>query len=91
MKRTPKARSTGRNGLRAEYQFDYANSRPNRFAARMGGNVVAIVLEPDVAAVFDSSKAVNDLLRSVISVMPRRAQKPRGARRTPARTSRGAN
>jgi len=57
----------------------------------MGGNVVAIVLEPDVAAVFDSSKAVNDLLRSVISVMPRRAPKLRGARRTPARTSRGAN
>jgi hypothetical protein len=47
----------------------------------MGGNVVAIVLEPDVAAVFDSSKAVNDLLRSVISSLPRRAQKPRGARR----------
>jgi len=47
----------------------------------MGGNVVAIVLEPDVAAVFDSSKAVNDLLRSVISVMPRQERKSRGGRR----------
>ena len=81
MKRTPKPRTTTRNGLRAEYQFDYAKSRPNRFAARMAGNVVAILLEPDVAAVFDSSKAVNDLLRSVISVMPRQERKSRGGRR----------
>jgi hypothetical protein len=47
----------------------------------MAGNVVVIVLEPDVAAVFDSSKAVNELFRSVISVMPRRDRKSRGDRR----------
>lgn len=56
--------------LRAEYALDYAESRPNRFAPRMGGTVVAVVLEPDVAAVFDTSESVNRLLRSVIAALP---------------------
>jgi len=50
-----------------EYRFDYGKARPNRFAARIGADVVAVVLEPDVAQVFHSSESVNQLLRSVIS------------------------
>lgn len=63
-------RKKGRNGqesLSSEYRFDYSESKPNRFAARMSGGAIAVVLEPDVATVFKSSKAVNELLRSVIS------------------------
>jgi hypothetical protein len=56
--------------LRPGYRFDYAHSKPNRFAAKMSEGAVAVVLEPDVAAVFKSSRAVNTLLRSVISAMP---------------------
>lgn len=56
--------------LRREYRFDYSKSKPNRFAARMSEGTVAIVLEPDVAAVFRSSEVVNTLLRSIISAMP---------------------
>ena len=56
--------------LRAEYDLDYAESRPNRFAPRMGDTVVTVVLEPDVAAVFDTSESVNRLLRSVIAALP---------------------
>lgn len=62
--RSRKARS---NGLRAEYELDYSRSRPNRFASRMGPQTVAVVLDPDVAQVFDSSRAVNRLLRSIIA------------------------
>jgi hypothetical protein len=58
------------DGMPDEYRFDYADAKPNRFASRMSGDVVAVVLEPDVAAVFHSSQAVNELLRSVISAMP---------------------
>jgi hypothetical protein len=54
-------------GLRSEYRFDYSESKPNRFAEKMKGGTVAVVLEPDVAAVFQSSDAVNTFLRSVIS------------------------
>ena len=73
MKKTSarKKRQTKQEELRSEYRFDYGESKPNRFAARMAEGAIAIVLEPDVAAVFKSSKTVNSLLRSVISAMPR--------------------
>jgi hypothetical protein len=56
--------------MRKEYRFDYSRAKPNRFAEKMPEGVVAVVLEPDVAAVFKSSEAVNALLRSVIAAMP---------------------
>ena len=65
--------------LRAEYNLDYSQSRPNRFAPEMSGTVVAVTLEPDVAAVFDTSESVNRALRSVISGLPN--DNPRGTRR----------
>ena len=57
--------------LRPEYDFSTSETRPNRFAARMKAPVVAVILEPDVAAVFDSSRVVNKLLRSVILSLPK--------------------
>lgn len=60
--------------LRPEYNFSASETRPNRFASRMEAPVVAVILEPDVAAVFDSSKAVNKALRSVISTLPKRSR-----------------
>ena len=80
MKKTSKRRKSDRDDLRAEYQFDYSKSRPNRFA-RSRGKVVAVVLEPDVARVFDSSRAVNQALRSVIAAMPSRPRKSRARQR----------
>jgi hypothetical protein len=50
-----------------EYRFDYSNSKPNRFAAEMPAETIAVVLEPDIAAIFKSAKTVNAALRSVIS------------------------
>jgi hypothetical protein len=76
MRQTRKPSSRGRRDeLRAEYQFDFRKSRPNRFASRRGKDAVAVVLEPDVAQVFDSSRSVNRLLHSVIeAVRPRRVR-----------------
>jgi hypothetical protein len=65
-----KKHPTLRDPLGKEYRFDYRLAKPNRFAHEMSEGVVAVVLEPDVAAVFKSSKAVNALLRSVIAAMP---------------------
>jgi hypothetical protein len=65
----------GREGLSSEYRFDYGKSKPNRFAARMASGTIAVVLEPDVAAVFKSSKRVNALLRSLISDAPQAKRK----------------
>jgi hypothetical protein len=48
----------------------YSKAKPNRFARRMAAETIAEVLDPDVAAVFKSSEAVNNLLRSVIAALP---------------------
>jgi hypothetical protein len=61
--------------MRAEYRFDYAKARTNRFGDRMKNGAVAVILDPDVAAVFRSSYAVNAFLRSVIATLPGRAHK----------------
>ena len=55
------------NGMRGEYGFDYSRAKPNRFAADMNRPVVAVVLAPDVASVFNSSTKVNAQLRSIIA------------------------
>ena len=65
--------------IRAEYQFNYGKARPNRFAALMKGSTVAVVLDPDVASVFQTSDAVNLLLRSVISALPQHVKRESNA------------
>ena len=58
--------------MRREYRFDYGKSRLNRFAPLMKGRTVAVVLDPDIASVFQSSDSINSLLRSVITALPKR-------------------
>lgn len=63
--------SRKRDEIREHYDFDYSKSRPNRFAPKFAKRgTIAIVLEPDVAKVFDSAEAVNTFLRSAIAAMP---------------------
>jgi hypothetical protein len=56
-------------GMRSEYRFDYSESKPNRFASQIKEGSVAVLLDPDVASVFDSSESVNRLLRAVIAAV----------------------
>ena len=58
--------------LRAEYNFDYSKGVRGKYYKRIT-NVV--ILDPDVAAVFGSSKAVNAFLHSVITTLPFRVHK----------------
>ena len=76
MKNTPRKRRKPirADDSRSEYQFNYAQSRTNRFADGSGGRTIAVVLEPDVSKVFDSSRAVNKVLRSVIAAVPAKSQ-----------------
>lgn len=66
----PKKQKSIRGTMRKECRFDYSRAKPNRFAEKMPEGVIAVVLDPDVAARFNSSQAVNALLRSVISALP---------------------
>jgi hypothetical protein len=72
MSRTSRSRKrpSSADELRAHYDFDYSKARPNRFAAQFSDETIAVVLDADVASVFDSAEAVNSFLRSAIAAMP---------------------
>ncbi len=53
-----------------EYRFDYSKARPNRFATRLKPGSRAVILDPDVAAVFATPESVNAVLRALIETMP---------------------
>jgi hypothetical protein len=74
MKRASKAVREASEDLKPEYVFDYSKAKKNPYAARLKGRTVAVVLEPDVAAAFPSSKAVNRQLRAVVRAIPRRSR-----------------
>lgn len=69
-----RARSAGE--LRAHYKFDYSQAKPNRFAGRLGEEAIAVVLDPDVAAVFTTSEEANQALRVLIGALGNLAETP---------------
>ena len=77
MKKASKAVPRASDDLRSEYSFDYSKAKANPYAAQLMGRTVAVVLEPDVAAAFPNSKAVNRQLRAVVAAVPRRSAKTR--------------
>ena len=73
MKQTRKPRTKRRppaDDLRAHYDFDRSQAKPNRFAGRFGAKNVVVLLDPDVSAVFKDAESVNTVLRSLITTMP---------------------
>ena len=74
MKKTSSSRQPRHGGMRQGYRFDYAKSRPNRFAPLIKSGSVAIVLDPDAASVFQSPQSINSPLRSLIKAFPKNAK-----------------
>jgi len=69
----PKNTETGVSDVDAmlpEYHFDYQQARPNRYAAEIEPGSMLVVLDPDIAEVFKTSEAVNQVLRALIASMP---------------------
>ena len=62
--------------LRSEYEFDYKQAKPNRFAAKLQKGGRLVVLDPEVAAAFDDSEAVNAVLKALLQTMPPKPQGP---------------
>ena len=56
--------------IQDEYTFDYSKAKPNRFADKIGGDQLMVLLDPDVAAVFKTPESVNKVLRAIITSMP---------------------
>jgi hypothetical protein len=59
-------------------EYDLSNARRNPYAARFAAGVTVVLLEPDVAARFPDSAAVNDALRRLPDPAPK--QRPRRSR-----------
>ena len=57
-----------------EYNFDYREARPNRFAERIYKDRRVVILDPDISKVFTSSESVNTILRALITSMPKSAK-----------------
>jgi len=72
MKSISSAESPPDDDLLPEYQFDYRKGRPNRFAESVRPGSRVVVLDPDVAEFFTTTKQVNELLRAVIATVPSR-------------------
>jgi hypothetical protein len=72
MKKTSTDSDTARDdNMPSEYQFDYTNARPNRFATAIPEGSRVVVLDPDIAKVFTSPESVNAVLRALIATMPK--------------------
>lgn len=63
---------TNSDELVREYRFDYGKAKPNRFAERAREGYRTVVLDPDIAAVFQDSESVNAVLRALITTMPKK-------------------
>lgn len=62
-KHEDKAKNTLSGDIKPHYDFDYQKAKPNRFASRLTQEQLMVVLDPDVAAIFPTSEAVNEALR----------------------------
>jgi len=60
-----------------EYDFDYRQARPNRFAGRIGKGGLVVLVDPEVAQVFPTADAVNAVLRAIVSSLPKAAKSKR--------------
>jgi hypothetical protein len=70
MKKNRTARKKPQPDLLPEYRFDYAKAKPNRFASGTRPGSRAVILDPEVAAVFSTPGSVNAVLRALIETMP---------------------
>lgn len=53
-----------------EYEFDYTRARANRFAQDTPGGSLVVVLEPELARVFQTSERVKAILKAIATLVP---------------------
>jgi hypothetical protein len=75
MKKKPKPRRVAE--MRAEY--DFRGGVRGKYAVRYRQGTNLVLLDPDVAATFPDSEAVNHALRALLSAVPKHGRS-RGAR-----------
>ena len=53
-------------------EYDFSNGRRNEYASRYVPGSIVVVLDPDVAARFGSSKEANEALRALAGIIKKR-------------------
>lgn len=61
---------TEKTQMQDEYDFDYSQAKTNRFAQKSA--TITVTLDADIAKVFTNSKAVNNILRAILTTMPQK-------------------
>lgn len=82
MKKTPPSKSSKVESpeMLPEYDFDYSQALPNRFAGKISEERLVVVLDPEVSQVFTTAESVKAVLRALVAALPNGAKrKVRGA------------
>jgi hypothetical protein len=53
-------------------EYDFSKARRNKYASRYAAGSVVVVLDPDVAATFGTSKDANEALRALAGIIKKR-------------------
>jgi hypothetical protein len=53
-------------------EYDFSRAAPNRYASRYAKGSAVIVLDPDVAAAFQTSAEANEALGALAGIIPKR-------------------
>lgn len=67
---TLKMKAKQHDGLAPEYRFEYGQAKLNRFVKSTAPESIAVLLDPDVAKVFETGDSVNAILRALMANMP---------------------
>ncbi len=62
-------------------EYDFSGASRNKYASRYAAGSAVVVLEPDVAAAFLSSKEANEALRSLAAIIEKHRSRRRASRR----------
>jgi hypothetical protein len=79
MKRSPTRRKAAGQADADEIlpAYDFSRASPNKYASRYAAGSAVVVLEPDVAAAFPSSKEANEALRALAGIiLKHRSRRP---------------
>jgi len=52
-------------------EYDFSDSRPNKYARKYAEGTNIVVIEPDLVEFFPNTESVNNALRALVSIFPR--------------------
>jgi hypothetical protein len=59
-------------------EYDFSHGERGKYAKRYAEGTNVVLLAPDVAAVFQDAKAVNDALRTLVKIASKTARRTKG-------------